>query len=98
MGSDELSPRAIARRDAAALIGVLAVLTGGSMLDQLDGDLATGLTRRLVREGLLDKAAGSRELQLALSDLVERLRYALGEYETPPLPTQIEGVSETDPV
>jgi hypothetical protein len=98
MESDELSPRAIARRDAAALIGVLAVLTGESMLDQLDRDLAAGLKRRLAREGLLDEAAESQELQLALSYLVDRLRYALGEYETPPLPVQIEGVSETDSV
>ena len=90
MESDEPSPRALAKRDAAALIGVLAVLTGESMLDQLDPELAARIAARLAREGLLEEPAGDRALQLALSDLVERLRYTLGEYATPPLPVRFD--------
>lgn len=89
MESEELAPRPLQRRDAAALIGVVGVLTGESMLGQLDGDLSDALKRRLAREALVAAPATDRDLQLALSDLVERLRYALGEYDTPPLPVRL---------
>lgn len=63
------------------------------MLNQLDQELVGRITGRLMREGLVVEPAGDREPQLALSDLVERLRYALGEYATPPLPAHIEDPS-----
>ncbi|RIX31081.1 hypothetical protein [Amnibacterium setariae] len=86
----EPSPRPLAKRDAAALIGVIAILTGESMLGRLDPELAARVAARLAREGLIAEPATDRALQLALSDLVERLRYSLGEYATPPLPVRFD--------
>ena len=81
----DLCPRPLEVRDAAALIGVLARLVGESMAGQLDEDLSSGIAARLEREELLSQPASSPVLQEALSDLVERIRYALGEYDTPPV-------------
>jgi hypothetical protein len=89
VSTNDLCPHALEVRDAAALIGVLAVVTGESMLGQLGDDTSNALQRRLVRDGLIVGPASPRELQQALSDLVERIRYALGEYGAPPEPASL---------
>jgi hypothetical protein len=74
----ELCPRSIAKDDAAALIGVLAVLQGHALAGDLDGRLVARLSRRAGGPG------GSAGLAAALDGLNQRLRYALGEYEASP--------------
>src|SRR3712207_2172958 len=71
----ELCPRSIAGDDAAALIGVLAVLQDHALAGDLDGQLVARLSRRA---GGLDGSAG---LAAALAGLHQCLRYALGEYD-----------------
>lgn len=77
---DDATPNPLSRRDAAALIGVLAILEGHALADDLDEVLSARLAQRLEREGLLQADSGSGALQRALNGLNHRLRYALGEY------------------
>jgi dsDNA-binding SOS-regulon protein len=74
------------RQDAAALIGVSAVLQGHLLTGELSPHLAQALNRHLHQAGLVQSDAGRAELRLALANLTERLRYALGEYDEPPAP------------
>lgn len=86
--SRELTTRAPAERDVAALVGLLATLEG-----ELTGtgdetpEWAARLTRRLVRDGAA-AGPGNREVRQALNDLNHRLRYVAGEYDVPidPIP------------
>jgi hypothetical protein len=72
----ELCSRPIAKGDAAALIGVLAVLQGHALAGDLDDRIIDGLSERL---GLQDHA----KLEAALDGLNQRLRLALGEQDDP---------------
>jgi Regulator of ribonuclease activity B len=85
------APHPLGRSDAAALIGVTAVLQGYLLIGELVPDLVDALNRRLHRAGLVGSDAGPAELRLALGDLTDRIRYALGEYDEPPAP----GTGET---
>ena len=84
MAADGACPRPLERRDALALIGLTAVLGGHLLAGDLDPHLVDHLARRLGTDG-------PPELRLALGDLTERLRYALGEYDQPPVPDTGEG-------
>ena len=75
------SPKPLSREDAAALIGVLAVLEG----HLVTGDLDRHVVDRL-GEWLGGPGAGAAELRVALGDLGHRLRYALGECDEAPPP------------
>jgi hypothetical protein len=64
------------------LIGILAVLEGELLAGEASDDLVTRLASRLrsngcMRSGLDERAA----VRMALNDLNQRVRYALGEYE-----------------
>lgn len=74
----DLCSRPLFMDDVAALIGVLAVLQGQALGHQLHDEVAGDLRRRL---GVL---GGDEELEAALDNLNQRLRYALGEYDNPP--------------
>jgi hypothetical protein len=76
----------LGRQDAAALIGMTAVLQGHLLIGELSPDLVDALNRRLHKAGLVESEAGPAELRLALANLTERVRYALGEYDEPPAP------------
>ena len=79
-------PNALCQQDAAALIGILAVLEGEHLAGDLDEHVSRRLGDRLHRVGMLGKHWQSRELRQALNDMNHRVRYALGEYEDPPGP------------
>ena len=84
-GRDSL-PNPLSRQDAEALLGIVIELEG-AMLDGLDQALVERLAGRLQWAGLLDRgSAGQPELRLAISNLNQRLRYALGTYDEPPQP------------
>ncbi|WP_147252132.1 hypothetical protein [Blastococcus sp. TF02-09] len=76
--------RPVLRRDAQALIGVLATLEALAMVSQLDADLVDRLSRRFASLGLMAEGGTEREFRQALADLNQRMRYALGEYDDPP--------------
>ena len=78
------TPNQISRRDAAALIGVLAVMETTSLAEELEPDIAARLTRRLHRDGLLEQDQSPAALRSALNGLNHRLRVALGEYAKDP--------------
>ena len=78
------TPNPVSRRDAAALIGVLAVMESTSLAEELEPDLAARLTRRLHRDGLLEHNQSPAALRSALNGLNHRLRFALGEYAKDP--------------
>lgn len=86
-GHRSVAPRLAQARDIAALIGVLAVregeLSGTQDADEIPV-WAAHLAQRLSRDGLLPSNADWRELRQALSNLNQRLRYVLGEYDEPP--------------
>ena len=81
MADDGPAPNALGRRDAEALIGLLAVLEGHLVAGHLGPHVADSLSERLVGPG-----AGAAELRVALSSLNQRMRYVLGEYDQPPTP------------
>ena len=78
------TPNPVSRRDAAALIGVLAVVETTSLAEELEPDLAVRLTRRLHRDGLIEHNQSQAALRSALNGLNHRLRFALGEYVNDP--------------
>jgi hypothetical protein len=97
-----VAPGALGEEDAAALIGVAAVLEGQLLARELDPDLVDSLIRHMAGAGLVAPGAGPAELRLALSGLNHRLRYVLGEYDEPPAPPtgevdQYFGFSSRDP-
>jgi hypothetical protein len=78
---DDAAPRPLARQDAEALVGLLAVLAGHLVSGDLDPLVVGRLSERLV-----GPTAGPAELRVALGNLNQRLRYVLGEHDDPPAP------------
>lgn len=66
----------VADQDVRVLIGLLAVLEGASMVDDLGVELAERLGARFAREGLPVDAG----LAPAVAELNQRLRTNRGEY------------------
>jgi Regulator of ribonuclease activity B len=86
MSGHDPVPNPLSRKDAEALLGIVIELEG-AMLHGLDQALVKQLAGRLQWAGLLDRgAAGSPEARLAITNLNQRLRYALGTYDEPPEP------------
>lgn len=86
---DTNCPHPLSRRDAAALIGILANLENLAGATGLDHHAVQTLLTRLGRDGIAaprsddDTADARRNLRQALNDLNQQLRYALGEYDSP---------------
>jgi hypothetical protein len=79
-------PNPLPRRDAAALLGLVVVLQGELLAGEVSPRFAARLTYRLASTGLLPENASVGELCAVLDDMNQRLRYVLGEYDTPPEP------------
>ena len=77
-------PNPVQHRDANVLIGILAILEGAIWVGQLDERTTGKVAERFVREGLLGADYDQRDLRQAINDLNHRIRYAAGEYDTPP--------------
>ena len=65
------------------MVGLLAVLEGELVSDQLASPTVQHICHRFERDGLLATASGPGQLRLALAALNQRLRYALGEFNGP---------------
>jgi hypothetical protein len=77
-------PNPVQHRDAGALIGILAVLEGAIWAGSCDEQTTAKVAERFAQEGLLAADYDQRDLRQALGDLNQRLRYAAGEYGSPP--------------
>lgn len=77
-------PHPLAKDDAAVLIGILANLAGLLAVRRIDGQEYETLRSRAEQDGFIPRNGGHYELRQALDDLIQRIRYVLGEYESPP--------------
>ena len=78
------TPNPVHRRDASALIGLLAILEGHLHDPDCADRPGQDLARPLLQAGLLEQGHSAQQLRQAINDLNQRLRYAIGEYATPP--------------
>jgi len=69
----------LTRQDAAAVVGVLAVLEGEISGANVDPKVVDHLRRRLTDDGLL--TGDDADLTVVLEALNQRVRFALGEYD-----------------
>jgi hypothetical protein len=82
-------PNPVQHRDTAVLIGILAILEGAIWAGSFDEQTTGRIADRFAEEGLLAGDYDQRDLRQALGDLNQRLRYAAGEYESPPESTPL---------
>lgn len=75
MESTEHCTHPLTRQDAAAVIGVLAVLEGEIAGGNVDAQVVDHLRRRLADDGL---PSGGEDLGPTLEAIAQRVRYALG--------------------
>ena len=80
MESSELCPRPLTRGDAAALIGILAVLEGQILGSHIETGVVDRFRRRLTEDGLV-RSDEETDVAAALEELNQRVRFALGEYD-----------------
>jgi hypothetical protein len=79
MESSELCPRPLTRQDAAALIGILAVVEGQIVSGNVDPDAVERLRVRLADDGILTGEPAEQDVPATLEALNKRVRFALGE-------------------
>ena len=79
MDTSELCPRPLTRADAAALIGVLAVLEGQMANGTVEQEAVERFRSRLAADGLLTGETESQDVAVALEALNQRVRFAMGE-------------------
>ena len=77
-------PNPVQLRDAEALIGILAVLDGVIWGGTLDEWTTSKVAERFARQGLLAADHNRNDVHQALDDLIQRLRYAVGDYDSSP--------------
>jgi len=77
-------PNPVQHRDAKVLIGILAILEGVIWGGSLDERTTGKVAERFVQQGLLAADHDQHGLRQAINDLNQRLRYAAGEYDSPP--------------
>jgi hypothetical protein len=77
-------PYPLQRRDAEVLIGIVAVLDGVIWGGSLDEWTTSKVAERLVQQGLLTADHNRNDVHQALDNLNQRLRYTVGDYDSPP--------------
>jgi hypothetical protein len=77
-------PNPVQHRDANVLIGILAILEAAVWAGHLDEQTTVKVAERFAREGMLDADHDQHDLRQAINDMNQRIRYAAGEYDTPP--------------
>ena len=84
------SPRPVREQDVAALIGIIAVVEGALLGGKVGDETTTRLARKLVAARLLSEDGNglprAGEVAVALDEIMARLQWALGEYESAPEP------------
>jgi hypothetical protein len=80
-------PNPISDGDVSAVIGLLAVVEGELLGEQLDPKLVRSIRDRFVMAGLLAQDAETADLRVVVvAEMNQRFRYARGEYDEPPAP------------
>ena len=79
-------PNPLQLRDTEVLIGILAVLDGVIWGGRLDEWTTSKVAERLVQQGLLTADHNRNDVHQALDALNQRLRHAVGDYDSPPSP------------
>ena len=79
MESSDLCPRPLTRADAAALVGVLAVLEGQMANGTVEPEAVERFRSRLAADGLLTGETENQDVAVALEALNQRVRFAMGE-------------------
>ena len=79
MESSDLCPRPLTRADAAALIGVLAVLEGQMASGTVEAEAVERFRSRLAADGQLTGETEGQDVAVALEALNQRVRFAMGE-------------------
>jgi len=79
MESTEFCPRPLTRQDAAALVGILAVLEGQVTSGNVQPEAVERLRSRMADDGLLTGDAAEHDVPATLDALKQRVRFALGE-------------------
>jgi len=79
MESSEFCPRPLTRQDAAALIGILAVLEGQVMSGNVEPEAVERFQSRMADDGLLSGDVADHDVPATLEALNQRVRFALGE-------------------
>ena len=79
MDTSELCPRPLTRADAAALVGVLAVLEGQMANGTVEPEAVERFRSRLAADGLLTGETENQDVAVALEALNQRVRFAMGE-------------------
>ena len=79
MDTSELCPRPLTRADAAAMIGVLAVLEGQMANGTIEPEAIERFRSRLAADGLLTGETEDQDVAVALEALNQRVRFAMGE-------------------
>ncbi len=77
-------PNPVQLRDANVLIGILAILEGVIWGGQLDEQATGKVAERFMQQGLMGADHDQHDLRQAINDMNQRIRYAAGEYDTPP--------------
>lgn len=72
------------------LFDIVVVLNGELLAGQVSPEVTGHVVRRLAKNGLIADDASVGELTAVVGDLVQRMRYALGEYLTLPGPSARE--------
>jgi hypothetical protein len=80
----------LSEQDVSVLLRLVIALEGELVAGAIDSELSEVLHRQFRREGLLDEQPPMdhedlrpAQLRVGLTNLNQRLRYALGEYDTP---------------
>jgi hypothetical protein len=77
-------PNPVQRGDAAILIGILAILEGAIWSGDLNHDTTQKIAKRFAEQGLLADRYDLSDLSQAIGDMNQRIRFAAGDYESPP--------------
>jgi hypothetical protein len=84
-------PNPITEQDVQLLIRIIATVEGDLLARNADPHTTEKYAKRFVDVGLLSRDSDGHlpsagKVVLALEDLIQRLRYVLGEYDEAPLP------------
>lgn len=82
-------PNPVLQCDAEVLIGILAILEGAIWGGSPDAWITSKVAERFVQQGLLAAEHDQRDLRQVIGGMNQRLRYAAGEYDSPPPPVPL---------
>ena len=91
MASSEAPANPVRQQDVAVLLGIVAIVEGGFLGGAVDPATASKIATKFVTTGLLSRQPNgdlpsAGRVAIAMNNLIRRLQFALGEYESEPEP------------